>query len=399
MFNTLSPAAIDPILSQTLACLQDPRPNKLDLGVGVYRNENGKTPVLQAVKTAEMRLVQTQESKSYVGMAGCERFNQAMISLLLGEERQAQNQRDARVVGVQTPGASGALRLLADVIAIANPNATVWMSDLSYANHAPIMRTAGLNVAYYPYFDPQTKSVNEPIMLSALSALGTNDVVLLHGCCHNPTGADLSYGAWQALTDMANQQGFLPFIDMAYQGFGDGMEEDAAGFRYLAERVPAFLVASSCSKNFGLYRERTGIAIVASDSASKSLCIKGRIMECARSTYTMPPDHGAAVVRTILEDPALKAVWLSEVSEMRQRIHRVRAALVASLQHQTGHHHFDFIGQHKGMFSVIGANKEQVMRLREEFGVYLVDGGRINLAGLKESDIPFLAKSLSVVMV
>lgn len=393
MLSHLIPAAKDPILSQSLACLQDARTNKLDLGVGVYRNEQGVTPVLQSVKRAEERLLNTQESKGYVGLAGCERFNSAMIELLLGE-----NGSRSRAVAVQTPGASGALRLLADVIVMANPSAKIWMSDLSYANHAPIMKTAGVEVAYYPYFDPQTKMVNETAMLATLSTLGKNDVVLLHGCCHNPTGADLSYRAWQSITEMANAQGFLPFIDMAYQGFGDGMEEDAAGFRYLAERVPAYLVASSCSKNFGLYRERTGLAVIASNTLQQSECIKSRIMECARSSYTMPPDHGAAIVRTILEDQALKEFWLTEVTQMRQRIQGVRSSLVDAMQIQTGTHQFDFIAQHKGMFSVIGASADQVTRLREQFGVYLVDGGRINLAGLKESDVPFLAGALSEVM-
>lgn len=394
MFSNLIPAEKDPILSQSLACLQDTRVHKLDLGVGVYRNEQGVTPILDAVKIAEERLLTEQDSKVYVGLAGCERFNGAMKELLLGD-----NKSCSRAVGVQTPGASGALRLLADVIAISNPKAKIWMSDLSYANHAPIMKAAGLEVAYYPYFDHKTKMLNEADMLATVSRLGKNDVVLLHGCCHNPTGADLSYAAWQSITEMANTQGFLPFIDMAYQGFGDGMEEDAAGFRYLAERVPAYLVASSCSKNFGLYRERTGVAIIASDTLKQSECIKSRIMECARSSYTMPPDHGAAIVRIILQDPALKEHWLSEVTHMRQRIQGIRSSLVEAMQTQTGTQQFDFIGQHKGMFSVIDANAEQVQRLKEEFGVYLVDGGRINLAGLKESEIPFLAESLSAVMV
>jgi len=393
MFSHLIPAGKDPILSQSLACLQDTRIHKLDLGVGIYRNEQGATPVLQSVKMAEERLFNTQESKTYLGLAGCERFNSAMMELLLGE-----NNSRSRAVAVQTPGASGALRLLADVIAMANPSAKIWLSDLSYANHSPIMKTAGLEVAYYPYFNPTTKMVDETAMLATLSQLGKNDVVLLHGCCHNPTGADLSYATWQSITEMANAQGFLPFIDMAYQGFGDGMEEDAAGFRYLAERVPAYLVASSCSKNFGLYRERTGLAVIASDTLQQSECIKSRIMECARTSYTMPPDHGAAVVRIILEDNALKEYWLAEVAQMRQRIQGVRSALVDAMQIQTGTHQFDFIAQHKGMFSVIGASADQVTRLREQFGVYLVDGGRINLAGLKESDVPFLAESLSAVM-
>lgn len=392
MFERLTPAEKDPILSLSIACQSDTRANKLDLGVGVYRNEQGVTPVLETVKTAEQRLLDIQGTKAYVGLAGCERFNRAMMTLLMGESASR-----SRAVAVQTPGASGALRMLADVIAMANPSAKVWMSDLSYANHAPIMKTAGLEVAYFPYFDPESKLVNESAMLETLATLGKNDVVLLHGCCHNPTGADLSYAAWQAITDLANQQGFLPFIDMAYQGFGDGMEEDAAGFRYLADRVPAYLVASSCSKNFGLYRERTGLAVVVADTLAKSESIKSRIMECARSTYTMPPDHGAAIVRIILEDEALKNAWLAEVTAMRQRIQGVRSSLAEAIRQQTGNQAFDFIEQHKGMFSVLGTNAEQISRLKEEFGIYLVDGGRMNIAGLGEKDVPYFAESLAKV--
>ncbi|WP_133012337.1 aromatic amino acid transaminase [Marinomonas flavescens] len=393
MFADLLPAAKDPILSQSFICQQDPRAKKLDLGIGVYRNEQGVTPVLSSVKKAETQLLATQDSKAYVGLAGCERFNNAMITLLLGRDSTR-----TEVVGVQTPGGSGALRLLADVIALTNPNATVWLSDLSYANHAPIMKSAGLNVAYYPYFDAISKTVNEPAMLDTIAKLGKNDVVLLHGCCHNPTGADLSYAAWQTITDMTNVQGFLPFIDIAYQGFGRGMEEDVAGFRYLAERVPTYLVASSCSKNVGLYRERTGIAVIASSSLAQSECIKSRIMECARSTYTMPPDHGAAIVRTILEDASLTAEWLTEVTQMRERVQSVRTSLASALRIKTGTYQFDFIEQHQGMFSVIGTNDDQLKRLREDHAVYLVGGGRMNLAGLQERDVEYLAECLTNVM-
>ena len=394
MFEQLLPAAKDPILSQTLACQQDKRAHKLDLGIGVYRNNQGVTPVLSTVKIAEQRLLATQDSKAYVGLAGCERFNHAMMDFLL-----ADNSSKSRAVAVQTPGASGALRLLADVIKLANPDATVWLSDLSYANHAPIMKTAGLSVAYFPYFDHDTKAVNESAMLATLSQLGKNDVVLLHACCHNPTGADMSMEAWHSVTDMAIQQGFLPFIDIAYQGFGEGMDQDAAGLRYLAERVPSYLMASSCSKNFGLYRERTGLAVIAAPTLSQSECVKSRILECARSTYTMPPDHGAAIVRTILEDAELKNQWLAEVDQMRGRIQGVRKALVQSLQISTNSHHFDFIADHKGMFSVLGIDPAQVDRLRTEFAIYLVDGGRMNVAGMQTQDVEYFAQSLAQVMI
>ncbi|GAB3484042.1 amino acid aminotransferase [Marinomonas epiphytica] len=393
MFESLKPAAKDPILSQSLACLQDPRTNKLDLGIGVYRNEFGQTPVLDAVRRAEQVVYNEQTSKAYVGLAGCEIFNQRVMDLIIGED----NASRSRAVGVQTPGASGALRLLADVIALSTPNAKVWLSDLSYANHAPIMRAAGLEVAYYPYFDKQTKGVNENVMLEALKSLGTQDIVLLHACCHNPTGADLSFAGWQELTQMALRQGFLPFIDIAYQGFGDGMDEDVAGFRYLANKVPQYLLAGSCSKNFGLYRERTGIAAVVMASKEQGECVKSRLLELARSTYTMPPDHGAAIVRTILSDEVLKASWLDEVGIMRARVQGVRRELVAQLRVETQTNDFDFIAQHKGMFSVLGVSDEQVTALREEYAMYLVAGGRMNVAGVLEKDVPLLASALAQV--
>jgi len=392
MLNQLTPAANDPILSLSSAYQLDSRHQKLNLGIGVYRDQQGQTPVLATVKLAEQYLLENQQSKAYVGLAGCEAFNAEMMNLVLGD-----NASRSRAVAVQTPGASGALRLLADVIALANPKAKIWMSDLSYANHAPIMTTAGLEVAYYPYFDSETKKVNEAAMLTTLSQLGENDVVLLHGCCHNPTGADISFAAWQAITEMAIQSGFLPFIDIAYQGFGEGMQEDAAGFRYLAEHVPAYIAASSCSKNFGLYRERTGLAIVASNTLAESECIKGRIIECARSTYTMPPDHGAAIVRYILQNSSLKAQWLDEVTAMRTRIQGVRHSLVKALRETTKTSQFDFIAQHKGMFSVIGSNQQQLVQLRDQFGIYIVEGGRINIAGLRETEVPYLAESLGSV--
>jgi len=392
MFSDLDAAIQDPILSLTSAYQQDTHSQKINLGIGVYRNELGQTPVLETVKVAEQHLFETQMTKAYVGLAGCEYFNEAMMDLVLGH-----NASRARAVAVQTPGASGALRLLADVIALATPSATVWLSDLSYVNHAPIMKAAGLRVAYYPYFDRTTMQVNEPAMLNAFAKLGKDDVLLLHGCCHNPTGADISFSAWKSVTDMAIKQGFLPLIDLAYQGFADGIEEDAAGVRYLAEHVPAYVIASSCSKNFGLYRERTGLAIIASETLPQSQLIKGRIIECARSTYTMPPDHGAAIVRFILENDALKTQWLSEVSTMRTRIKKVRSLLVNTMQETTGTADFDFINQHKGMFSVIGTTTQQIARLKNEFGIYLVEGGRINLAGLRESEVPYLALSLKAV--
>lgn len=389
ILDNLVAAAADPILSLSVACRADERAHKIDLGIGVYRDNEGNTPVMQAIKQAETRLLAEQQSKVYVGMPGNESFNESMMDLLIGN-----GASKARAVGVQTPGASGALRMLADVIKLSAPDATVWLSDLSYANHAPIMKTAGLKVRYYTYFDTQTKLVNSEGMLADIAQAGEKDVVLLHGCCHNPTGADLSFDDWKALTALAQKQGFLPFIDIAYQGFGEGMEADVAGFRYLAERVESYLIASSCSKNFGLYRERTGLAVIVGKTREQSNNIKTRLLECARSTYTMPPDHGAALVDMILRDPSLKQTWLDEVDAMRARVQGLREQLAGALREKSGHSHFDFIAQHKGMFSVLGIRPEEAQALRQQHAIYLVDSGRINIAGMQEAHIDYIAEKL-----
>lgn len=392
ILDNLTVAPADPILSLSAAYRVDKRSPKIDLGIGVYRDENGNTPVVEAIKVAEQRLLDEQTSKVYVGLAGNESFNHAMIDFLI-----ADGESKSRAVGVQTPGASGALRILADVIKLSTPDATVWLSDLSYANHAPIMRTAGLNVRYFRYFDTDTKLVNSLGMMEDLQQASEKDVVLLHGCCHNPTGADLSFDDWKAMTELAQQKGFLPLIDMAYQGFGEGMEEDAKGFRYLAERVESYLVAYSCSKNFGLYRERTGLAIVVGKTLEQSQAIKSRLLEIARSTYTMPPDHGAALVDIIIRDTELKANWLCEVESMRQRVKSLRTQLVHALKEKSGHNGFDFIAQHQGMFSVLGISPEQAATLGSQHSIYLVGSGRINMAGLQESQIDYLAEKLLLV--
>ncbi|MCZ2721326.1 aspartate/tyrosine/aromatic aminotransferase [Marinomonas sp. 15G1-11] len=389
ILENLKEAPKDPILSLSAACKLDSNPNKVDLGIGVYRDEQGITPVMEAIKLAEARLLEAQTTKAYVGLAGNEAFNQSMIELMLGD-----NSSKSRAVGVQTPGASGALRMLADVIKASAPDATVWLSDLSYANHAPIMQTAGLTVRYFPYFDRNTKLVQTDAMMASLKEAGPNDVVLLHGCCHNPTGADLSFDGWQTITEMAVQQGFLPFIDMAYQGFGDGMEADAKGFRYLAERVESYVLTGSCSKNFGLYRERTGIAVIAAKTLAQSNRIKTRILEAARSSYTMPPDHGAELVNIILNDETLKVNWLNEVEQMRLRVDHLRNRLATVLREKSGHSHYDFIAQHKGMFSVLGISPLEAQTLSEKYSIYLVGSGRINIAGMQENHIDYIAESL-----
>lgn len=388
MFKSLSPAQMDPILSLSLAYRDDPRPDKIDLGVGVYRNREGETPIMHAVTVASQRLMSSQTTKAYVGLAGNEVFNQSMMDLLLSG-----TSAHGRTAAVQTPGASGALRMLADLIHLAQPDTTVWLTNPSYVNHKPVMEAAGLRVKYYPYFDPTTKQVNSDAMLATLAQAGPQDVVLLHGCCHNPTGADISFDAWQAITALANKNGFMPFVDMAYLGFGDGLAQDGAGLKYMADNIEEMVVATSCSKNFGLYRERTGAAMIISDNITEAQKAKGRILTLARATYTMPPDHGAALVAEILQDQALTEIWQKELDGMQSRIVALRDGLTQAIR-QRGCDQFEFIAQHKGMFSVTGLTPQQVHALRDHYGIYAVDDGRINIAGLQEQHIDQLAEAL-----
>lgn len=388
MFKQLTEAPQDPILSLSIAFRDDPRTEKMDLGIGVYKNSDGVTPIMKAVHLAEQQILDSSTTKSYVGLAGNEAFNHSMMDLLL-----TGTSAHSRAAAVQTPGASGALRMLADLICLAQPETTVWISDPSYVNHKPVMEAAGLKVKYYPYFDRGTKQVNSEAMLYALEQAGPKDVVLLHGCCHNPTGADISFSDWQAITELANKNGFMPFVDIAYQGFGDGLEQDAVGLQHMADSVEEMVIATSCSKNFGLYRERTGAAIVVGDSLRQAQKAKGRILTLARSSYTMPPDHGAALVATILADDALTQSWKKELNEMNKRLLSLRSGLVKAIRAQ-GSDDFDFIEHHKGMFSVTGLSPEQVARLRDEFGIYAVGDGRINIAGLQELQMDYLAKAL-----
>lgn len=389
MFSHLSAPTLDPILSLSVAYRNDPRSEKVDLGIGVYKNSVGETPIMQAISQAQDKVIAEQKTKSYVGLAGCEEFNQAMIDLLL----KGTSVMD-RVAAIQTPGASGALRMLGDLIKIAQPNTKVWISDPSYVNHRPVMQAAGLEVKHYRYFSAQTKRVDVDSMLADLAHAGRDDVVLLHGCCHNPTGADIDFAAWQAVTELAQKNGFTPFVDIAYQGFGDGLEQDAQGLRYMAENVQEMLITTSCSKNFGLYRERTGAAIVVGQSQTAVNNAKGKLLTLARATYTMPPDHGAALVKTILQNEHLTKIWQQELNQMRQRLVSLRQNLCNELRNNHNSSQFDFIQSHKGMFTVLGFSQEQMTQLREQYGIYGVGDGRINIAGLTEKDIPYVAEAI-----
>lgn len=389
MFSQLPAPALDPILSLTVAFRNDPRDQKVDLGIGVYKNNKGETPIMRAVAEAQKIVTNSQTTKSYVGLAGCEEFNHSMVQLLLSGTSVLD-----RVSAIQTPGASGALRMLGDLMKVAQPETTVWISNPSYVNHKPVMEAAGLKVRYYRYFSPATKQVDVAQMLDDLATAGPKDVVLLHGCCHNPTGADIDFAAWQAITELALKNGFIPFVDIAYQGFGDGLAEDAKGLQFMAERVEEMLITTSCSKNFGLYRERTGAAIVIGKNAQESANAKGKLLTLARSTYTMPPDHGAALVKTILQNAELTTTWKQELCEMQQRLLNLRQTLCNELRNQHNTSQFDFIESHKGMFTVLGFTPEQMGTLRDEYGIYGVGDGRINIAGLTEEHIPYVANAI-----
>jgi len=389
MFSNLPTPVLDPILSLSVAYRNDERTNKVDLGIGVYKNSAGETPVMKAIQMAQDVVIANQKTKSYVGLAGCEEFNQSMIDLLL-----TGTSATDRVAAIQTPGASGALRMLGDLMKVAQPDTTVWISNPSYVNHKPVMEAAGLKVKFYHYFSPETKQVDTAKMLEDLSKAGPSDVVLLHGCCHNPTGADIDFEAWRAITALSQKNGFTPFVDIAYQGFGDGLEEDAKGLRHMADNVEEMLITTSCSKNFGLYRERTGAAIVIGKSQQDVGNAKGKLLTLARSTYTMPPDHGAALVKTILQNQELTTVWKQELSEMQQRLLNLRQTLCNELRNTHNTSQFDFIESHKGMFTVLGFTQDQMTQLREEYGIYGVGDGRINIAGLTEKDIPYVAEAI-----
>ncbi len=389
MFSHLPAPQKDPILSLSVAYHNDLRPEKVDLGIGVYKNNLGDTPIMGAVHKAQQRLLQTQTTKSYVGLAGCEEFNHNMITLLLSDTFAMD-----RVSAIQTPGASGALRMLGDLMKVAQPETTVWLSNPSYVNHRPVMEAAGLKVRLYRYFNPETKQVDTEAMLADISHAGSKDVVLLHGCCHNPTGADISFDAWKAITELASKNGFKPFVDVAYQGFGDGLEQDVQGLRFMADHLEEMLITTSCSKNFGLYRERTGAAVVVGKNHSDVNKAKGKLLQLSRATYTMPPDHGAALVRTVLNDAQLTSEWQQELEAMRLRLVNLRYLLCDEFRRVHHSQQFDFIESHKGMFTVLGFSEEQMAKLRSEYGIYGVGDGRINIAGLTEQDIPYVADAI-----
>ncbi|RWG00358.1 amino acid aminotransferase [Mesorhizobium sp.] len=393
MFETLQPAPADKILALIGLYHADTRPGKVDLGVGVYKDRNGRTPVMRAVREAEKRLLAGQDTKTYLGLAGDIGFNTAMIRLAFGD-----NADHSRIRAAQAPGGSGALRLVAELLQRTRPGATVWLSDPTWPNHQPVMRAAGLQVRDYPYFDAVSGAVRFDDMLAALKTATSGDVVLLHGCCHNPTGANLDAAQWAKVADVLLERGLLPFVDIAYQGFGEGLDADAAGLRLLAGKVPEMVVASSCSKNFAVYRDRVGSAMIMAKDGAQADVAMSQMLAAARALYSMPPDHGAAAVRMVLEDADLKKVWETELEEMRLRMLRLRVAFAEALRRQSNSDRFDFVASHRGMFSRLGLTEAQVERLRTEHAVYMVGDSRINVAGLPEDGMDELAKAIVSVL-
>ncbi|MGR8918178.1 MAG: amino acid aminotransferase [Gammaproteobacteria bacterium] len=384
MFETLEPLNPDPILGLMAAYREDTRAQKIDLGVGVYRDDDGETPIMAAVREAEQRRFDTETTKSYIGPPGTPGFNTLTRELMFGRGHAVIG--DGRVAGVQTPGGCGALRVGAELIKRARPDTTIWVSSPTWANHVPLLGNAGLAIREYAYYDRESHGLDADGMLAALAAVPAGDIVLLHGCCHNPSGVDLKLEHWQAVASLAVERGFIPFVDLAYQGLGDGLEADVAGLRVVADACPELIVASSYSKNFGLYRERVGSLQIVSPDPAQTGIVQSQLASVVRGIYSMPPAHGAALVETILGDEALSASWIAELDGMRGRINGLRDTLAERLTAATGQD-FGFIRDQRGMFSFLGISPEQVTRLREEFGVYMIDSSRINVAGVNASNL------------
>ena len=393
MFETLQTMPADAILGLIAEYRNDPRPEKIDLGVGVYRNAAGETPILNTVKKAERHLVETQTTKSYISTAGEPTFNAAMQAMTF-----AGAVTDDRLVTIQTPGGSGSLRVAAGMLLRAKDAVTVWVSEPTWANHVPLLGGAGLQLKSYPYYDTKRHVIEIDAMLETLRGAPKGDVVLLHACCHNPTGLDPTEADWQAIVEVIVERELLPFIDIAYQGFACGIADDNYVIRELARRVPEMIVSNSCSKNFGLYRDRVGsLSQLCADTATRDI-VSSQVNSYVRTLYSLPPDHGAAVVSMILNDSELRAEWLDEVKEMRHRLQSMRTLLTDALVEKMPDHDFSHLVRANGMFSYLGATPEQVERLKREFGIYLVNTSRINVAGIIPENVDYLSDAIAAVL-
>ncbi|MGG7645218.1 aromatic amino acid transaminase [Rhodovulum sp. YNF3179] len=389
MFGALKPLPADKILQLMQMYREDPREEKVDLGVGVYRNAEGVTPIMRAVKNAEKQLWEMETTKAYTGLVGDAGYHKAMTDLVLADSVDR-----ARIAAAHTPGGTGAIRQSLELIQMAAPEARVFVSSPTWPNHLSILKHLKVPFTEYRYFDDESRAVDFDGMMADLEQVKPGDVVLLHGCCHNPTGANLNPVQWQQVGDLLLEKQAMPFIDIAYQGFGDGIEKDAAGVRHLAGRVPEMLIAASCSKNFGIYRERTGIVLaIAPDEKTRDVT-QGSLAHLNRQNFSFPPDHGARLVTMVLETPALKADWMDELEDVRLGMLDLREQLAGTLQQMTGSDRFSFIKEHRGMFSRLGATPEQVQAMRESHGIYMVGDSRINIAGLNKDTVPILAEAI-----
>ena len=385
MFETLAAQPADALLALIALHRDDPRADKLDLGVGVYRDETGVTPIMKAVKKAEEILLATRDTKSYLGPEGDLTYVDLLKPIVFGRDP------GARLAGIQTPGGTGALRLAAELIAAAKPAARVLVGTPTWPNHVPILKEAGLTVVAHPFFDVATQTLDFAALKTALATAGDGDVVLLHGCCHNPTGADLTPAQWDEVAEIVAARGITPLVDLAYQGLGRGVDADAYGARRLIETLPEVLVAYSCDKNFGLYRERVGALYALCRDPAAASALLTNMAYFGRVAWSMPPDHGAAIVRTVLESPELTAIWREELDHMGARVRAVRDALARADQRLA------FLAREQGMFSTLPLTKEQILALRTDHAVYMAGSGRINIAGLQVADVPAFVKALAAV--
>jgi aspartate aminotransferase len=393
LFESLQSMPADAILGLIAEHRDDPRAEKIDLGVGVYRNAAGITPVLNSVKKAERRLVDTQESKAYIGTAGDATFNAAVQELTF-----ADSVADERLVTIQAPGGSGSLRVAAGILLRARENVSVWLGEPTWANHVPLLGGAGLDLKSFSYYDTKRHVIEFDAMLDELRAVPIGDVILLHACCHNPSGFDPTEDEWHAVMDVIVERELLPFVDMAYQGFARSVDEDPFVVRQLVSRVPEMIVANSCSKNFGLYRDRVGsLSFLSADAASRDI-VSSQVNNLVRTLYSVPPDHGAAVVRIILNDAELRAEWLDEVDEMRNRLQGMRTLLNDALVEKTPENDFSHLVRANGMFCFLGISAAQVGQLKQDYGIYMVDSSRINVAGITEDNVGYLSDSIAAVL-
>ncbi|MEM7241126.1 MAG: amino acid aminotransferase [Pseudomonadota bacterium] len=389
MFELLKEQPKDPILGLSTLYRADPRDTKIDLGVGVYKNAEGTTPIMRAVKKAEEMLWKAETTKTYTSLPGQADYHAVMHDLVLGDAVPSD-----RTAYCATPGGTGAVHHILELIAKTKPEAKVWFSNPTWGNHMTIAKHVGAQFGQYRYFDEETRAVNFAAMKEDLSAIAAGDVVVLHGCCHNPTGANLTQAQWKEVGEILTEKNAIPFIDIAYQGFGDGLDEDAFGTRHLASKFDNMFISASCSKNFGIYRERTGIIFVICKDADQKAIVQGNLNHLNRQNFSFPPDHGASLVTLVLSDATLRKDWEAELEEVRLGMRSIREKLAAALNAEAGSNRFGFLAEHRGMFSRLGASKDKVDRLREEHGIYMVGDSRLNIAGVTEATIDRLAKAV-----